>query len=177
MPVLFKYLPKSCSFLLYMNYAHIRRISSVSCRCVFRKDVADDAGYNSQAGSKAIKGLELQLYRNVLKRRSFATKNTSELDLNDVFPLRFQYVRTCISMWEEFPDGIQFDVGYVENDIKGVDRKSVILGLPSSVGDHMELTGVLVTLAKLGCRVVIPNLPGEYTIYLFHVIKACTRPT
>lgn len=127
-----------------------------------RRYLVGGAGYTN---CKITNRLELQLYRNlnVLNGRNFATKNTSEIELNDVFPLRFQYVRTCISMWEEFPGGIQFDVGYVENDIKTVVRKPVILGLPSSVGDHTELTGVLVTLAKLGYRVVIPNLPGEYT--------------
>ena len=36
-----------------------------------------------------------------------------------------------------------------------------ILGLPGIMGTHEELDGLLMPLAKLGFRVIIPNLPGK----------------
>jgi hypothetical protein len=78
------------------------------------------------------------------------------------------FIRTNVSFWEEYPEGINFDVGYVDTKLNKTTKSSnsnrnpVIVALPSSVGTHMELTETLMTFAKLGYRVVIPNLPGKF---------------
>ncbi|KAH3890471.1 hypothetical protein DPMN_014552 [Dreissena polymorpha] len=66
-------------------------------------------------------------------------------------------------MWEDFPDGVQFDVGFVDTSYATTvsKRTPVILGIPSSVGTHEELQSSLLTFAKLGYRVIIPNLPDS----------------
>ncbi|XP_052241727.1 uncharacterized protein LOC127851831 [Dreissena polymorpha] len=87
----------------------------------------------------------------------------NDVDFESVFPFRFVYVRTSINMWEDFPDGVQFDVGFVDTSYATTvsKRTPVILGIPSSVGTHEELQSSLLTFAKLGYRVIIPNLPDS----------------
>lgn len=88
-----------------------------------------------------------------------------ELDLDALFPLRFLYIDTSVGVWEDYPTGVEFDVGYVDSKEGSVQVKEtlpVILGLPSTVGSHTELTDRLKTFAKLGYRVIILNMPGSF---------------
>ncbi|WAR02461.1 hypothetical protein MAR_009019, partial [Mya arenaria] len=52
----------------------------------------------------------------------------------DTFPLRFIYLQTSVELWEEFPEGLQYDVGYVDTGFNNEVAKKfpVILGLPNS---------------------------------------------
>lgn len=90
----------------------------------------------------------------------------------DVLPLRYIFLRTSIDMWEESPHGVTFDVGYKDSqpDASFDPKLPTIVGLPGITGTHEELNDLLLPLAKLGYRVLIPNLPGnKYT-------KGITQP-
>jgi len=84
-----------------------------------------------------------------------------------IFPLRFVFVNTSRDLWEECPNGMTFDVGYVDSGINNNLSKSapVILGIPSSAGTHEELEGSLTSFVKLGYRVLILNMPGTFFVH------------
>lgn len=104
------------------------------------------------------------IYINVRLKTSVASAESGLVDFDKLFPLRFVYVRTSVSVWEEYPEGVQFDVGYVDTKLlkgsKSASNVPVILALPSSAGTHAEFFSILLSFVKLGYRVVIPNLPG-----------------
>jgi len=87
----------------------------------------------------------------------------SDEDLDSIFALRYIFVRTNVGQWEDFPEGVEFDVGYIDTAFfDNVSQTApVILGIPSSVGTHNEILEPLITFARMGYRVVIINLPGN----------------
>lgn len=93
------------------------------------------------------------------------TKDTfmSAVELENMFPVRYIFVRTNVDVWEDFPHGVEFDVGYADTagNESVSSRAPVILGVPSSAETHTELTSALMSFARLGYRVVIPNMPGK----------------
>lgn len=109
----------------------------------------------------------------------YSTKSASNHEeLEDLFPLRYIFLRTCITKWIDCPDGVIFDVGYA--DSKPLDSKDtsesqpVILGIPDVNGSHYELTSVLKPFAKQGYRVLIVNLPGnKFFNFLERVPHSC----
>ncbi|XP_052798514.1 uncharacterized protein LOC128230355 [Mya arenaria] len=109
-----------------------------------------------------IKQMQTGLFKNVKPTvRYFSSVKASKYE--DTFPLRFIYLQTSVELWEEFPEGLQYDVGYVDTGFNNEVAKKfpVILGLPSSVATHMQMEGPLLTFAKLGYRVIILNMPDS----------------
>ena len=104
------------------------------------------------------------------------SKSVNKSDVPDIdyqayaklLPLHYIFVKTSVDRWIDFPEGVQFDVAFVDS-MPGQPYDSavpVILGLPSCVGNPMELAKVLASFVRLGCRVIIPNMPGMfYKIY------------
>lgn len=140
--------------------APIRIVRTVpACRCFERR--------YSYALNVLSRRHKLKTFCRFVSLRYATTRGNVDkaLDLVALFPLRFVFVRTSVSFWMEYPEGLEFDVGYVDTkhqtNVVISDSKPIILGLPSSVGNHTELTSILMTFAKLGYRVVIPNLPGN----------------
>lgn len=83
-------------------------------------------------------------------------------DEEALLSLNFLFIRTCKNWWFEAPNGVEFDTGFLDSAPGATysERIPVVLGLPSAVGSHKELADLLNTFAKLGYRVIIPNLPG-----------------
>lgn len=155
--VIFKRITSTC------RVASIRiATTGLTCRGCFRKFTASID--NSTYSKKHLH--QLNVY-NSFQRLTYASTSVIKASpRKELFPLRFVFIRTCVSLWIEYPEGVQFDVGYIDTKLQTdtviSDNKPVILGLPSSSGSHAELTGILMTFAKLGYRVVILNLPGGF---------------
>lgn len=104
--------------------------------------------------------------------------------LETSFIIRYIFVRTNVGEWEDFPEGVEFDVGYIDTGrlVNVSQNAPVILGIPSSVGTHEELLETFVTFVRMGYRVVIVNLPGKDRILILpfvgmpymYVLMECT---
>ncbi|KAL3842560.1 hypothetical protein ACJMK2_020556 [Sinanodonta woodiana] len=80
---------------------------------------------------------------------------------------RYIVVLTSVGHWEDVPEGVLFDVGYLDSHPAGQynPRQPTIVGIHDIPGTHGDLIDVLEPFAKLGCRVVIPNFPGFGTTH------------
>ena len=153
-------LNRSCVQYNHMRVKHVTRLDpNLSMGSIF-------SGFK---GLQSINIKSIQNYR--MEFRTFSTSgflsDSQKTELESIFPLRYVFVKTNVTFWEEYPDGILFDVGYVDTSIGNTTsskRNPVIVALPSSAGSHMELQETLLTFAKLGYRVIIPNLPGMFLI-------------
>jgi hypothetical protein len=77
---------------------------------------------------------------------------------------RYIYVQTNRDRWEEIPNGVMFDVAYLDSSPDGKTSKAVptIVSLHSVPGSFHDLQPVLKPFVKLGCRVICPAFPGEH---------------
>lgn len=77
--------------------------------------------------------------------------------------VRYITVHTLYDFYVECPDGILFDVCYVDSHPDGVggkDIKTVVL-LPTSPGSHLDVLPLMRPLVRAGYRVVAVNFPGQ----------------
>ncbi|KAL5007160.1 hypothetical protein ScPMuIL_015966 [Solemya velum] len=75
---------------------------------------------------------------------------------------RYLYVRTSQERWEELPDGLVFDVAYLDTHPGSQYDPNVplIVALHDSPGSHEQFQPIFESLTKLGYRVIAPNFPG-----------------
>lgn len=62
--------------------------------------------------------------------------------------------------WEEYPEGFELNLKYIDTHPDNSKHKGTILGLHGTPGTHKDLLSVLQPLADDGYRVVIPVMPG-----------------
>ena len=93
-----------------------------------------------------------------------STTRVAAASVVDPWVLRRKVVTTSIDRWEEKPQGLSFDVHYIDTgaDWSYSRRKTTptVFGIPGQPGDHNDLLPILKPFHEDGHRVVIVNMPA-----------------
>ena len=101
-----------------------------------------------------------QNFKETVSRRSDESEAVSE---TTELSLRYITVPSLRNFYVECPDGILFDVCYVDSHpdgFLGKDMKTVLV-LPGSPGTHMDMLPLMRPLVRAGHRVLTVNFPGQ----------------
>ncbi|XP_014772930.1 uncharacterized protein LOC106871135 [Octopus bimaculoides] len=83
--------------------------------------------------------------------------------MSSALPMRYVFVTTSESIWEDIPDGFVFDTGYVDSHAGSpYDPKiPLILAVHNLMSSHEDLIPLLAPLVLKNYRVIAVNLPSS----------------
>ncbi|KAK3600341.1 hypothetical protein CHS0354_020008 [Potamilus streckersoni] len=132
----------------------------ISCKGVFRL-ITGHCSFTNLNASRTVCRKIIQSFTGI---RCYSTNQIKQKtgDFSSLLQERYIVVLTSVGFWEDVPEGVLFDVGYLDSHPAGQynPRQPTIVGIHDTPGTHGDLIDVLEPFAKLGYRVVIPNFPG-----------------
>lgn len=151
------------SITFVRNYKTFQRLTARSSpsflsRCVLNPNRLVVLNYSSSAGTVE--------YTNKARELQRQNSNVDTLDIDRLIENKYIVMKCCMGMWEDFPQGTMFDVGFIDTHSDQAYNPSipVVLLLHDVFGNHTDFVPIIKLLAKLGYRVIAPSFPGnEYT--------------
>ncbi|KAJ8299590.1 hypothetical protein KUTeg_023650 [Tegillarca granosa] len=137
------------SITFVRNYKTFQRLTARSSpsflsRCVLNPNRLVVLNYSSSAGTVE--------YTNKARELQRQNSNVDTLDIDRLIENKYIVMKCCMGMWEDFPQGTMFDVGFIDTHSDQAYNPSipVVLLLHDVFGNHTDFVPIIKLLAKLG---------------------------